>query len=232
VTWWANSPTVYRFMTWLMRLMVRTVIGPALEVTGLENVPTSGGLLVVSNHVATIDPPLTGAYMPRHDVYFMAKSESFRGFWARWILTGYHAFPVIRGTADRASLRRALGLLAGGHVVVMYPEGSRSWDGRLRRPHPGAGFLGRVADVRVLPVAVWGTENVLAKGSHWPRRSPVHLRYGPVFRLPRRDLDGTRPSSQRCADLMMEHVATLLPQRYRGIFDGVTDYEAVPPPAA
>jgi hypothetical protein len=64
-----------------------------------------------------------------------------------------------------------------------------------------------------------------------PRRSTVHLRFGPVFRLP--DLEGGRRlSSQQYADLMMQHVAALLPERYRGVFDGVSDFAAAPPPAA
>jgi 1-acyl-sn-glycerol-3-phosphate acyltransferase len=221
---------VYRFMTGLMRLLVRIVVGPAVDVEGLENLPLRGGLLVVSNHVGTIDPPLTGAYLPRLDVYFMAKSEYFQKRFSRLILIAYHAFPVIRNSADRASLRHALGLLRAGHVVVMYPEGSRSWDGRLRRPHPGAGFLGRLAGVPILPVAVWGTERVVPKGAKWPHRGPLHLRFGPVFWLGERDDQGRRLSSQRCADLMMQEIAPLLPSRYRGVFDGQTDFEAVAPP--
>lgn len=227
-----RSALVYGFMTALMRLIVRVVIGPLMHVEGLENVPRTSGMLVVSNHVGTADPPLTGAYLPRDDVYFMAKSESFSGLFARLILIGYHAFPVVRGSADRTSLRLALRLIGEGHVVVMYPEGSRSWDGGLRRPHPGAGFLGRVARVPILPVAVWGTERVFPKAARWPRRSPLYLRFGPAFVLPDRDAAGRRVSSQRCADLMMQHVAELLPSRYRGIFDGTTDFEAVGPPAA
>jgi 1-acyl-sn-glycerol-3-phosphate acyltransferase len=230
--WWSTSPTVYRSMTWVMRFLVGIVIEPALHVQGMENVPSAGGLLVVSNHVGKIDPPLLGAYLPRLDVYYMAKSEFFTGFWARWILSGFHAFPVVRGTADRPSLRRSLRLLDAGHVVVLYPEGSRSPDGKLGRPRPGAGFLARVARVPVLPVGVWGTEKVLPRGSMRPHRSAVHVRVGPVFRLPERESDGSRPSSQRCADLMMEHVAAQLPEARRGVFDGHTDYEAVPPSAA
>jgi 1-acyl-sn-glycerol-3-phosphate acyltransferase len=215
-----------------MRLVCGVVLDGLLTVEGLENVPRHGGLLVVSNHVGTIDPPLIGAYLPRHDVYFMAKSEYFEHRLGRIIITGYHAFPVVRGTADRTALRHALSLMAEGHVVVLYPEGHRSPDGVLQRPHPGAGFLARAAGVPILPVGIWGTERVLPIGSIRPRRAPVHLRFGRAVPLPAEDPDGPRRTNQQISDLLMQRIAEVLPASRRGIFGGTTDYRAVPPPAA
>jgi 1-acyl-sn-glycerol-3-phosphate acyltransferase len=223
---------LYRLLRRVMRLLVAIVLGDQMHVEGTENIPGSGPLLIVGNHVATIDPPLLGACVRRTDVHFMAKSEHFSRSATRWLFYGYHAFPVVRGTADRPALRHALRLLDDGAAVVVYPEGRRSWDGRLRRPHAGAGFLARRAGVPVLPVAVWGTEKVLTRGSHWPHRAAVHVRFGAPFVIPARDERGVRIGNQHAADLMMQRVAELLPPRYRGIFDGGTDIEAVPPPAA
>lgn len=223
---------LYRLLRAVMRLAVSVVIGEKLDVRGAEHIPHGGSLLVVGNHVATIDPPLLGAVIERTDLHFMAKSEHFRHTSTRWIFHGYHAFPVIRGTADRQALRHALTLLHQGHAVVVYPEGSRSWDGRLRRPHAGAGFLARHAGAQVLPVAMWGTERVLTKQRWWPRRAPIHVRFGEPFTIPETTEQGRRIDSQHAADLMMAHVAALLPRRYRGVFDGSVDLEAVPPPAA
>lgn len=222
----------YRWMTALMRFLSRLVVGDLLDVSGTENVPRAGGLLVVSNHVGTVDPPFMGAHVPRRDLYFMTKSEYFRSPLARFFIVGYHGFPVVRGTADRAALRQALGLLAQGHAVVVYPEGHRSPDGRLQRPHPGAGFLARAAGVPILPVAIWGTERALPIGSWRPRRAPIHLRFGMPAPLPPAGTDARRASNQEIADLLMLRIADVLPEHRRGIFDGSTEYRAVPPPAA
>jgi 1-acyl-sn-glycerol-3-phosphate acyltransferase len=228
-----SGPDVnYRWMTAVMRVLCRAILDDGVDVLGTENVPRSGGLLVVSNHVGTMDPPFTGAYLPRRDLYFMAKSEYFRTPLVRFFIVGYHAFPVIRGTADRAALRQALGLIHQGHAVLLYPEGHRSPDGRLQRPHPGAGFLARTAGVPVLPVGVWGSEHALPLGARWPRRAPVHLRFGRAAPLPQVDPAAPRASHQDVADLLMQRIAEVLPPSRRGIFDGATDFRSVPPPAA
>ena len=221
----------YRWMTVVMRMLSAAILDGKMDVTGAENVPRSGGLLVVSNHVGTIDPPFTGAQLPRRDLFFMAKSDYFRNPVARFFVVGYHAFPVVRGTPDRAALRQALGLLRQGHAVLVYPEGHRSPDGRLQRPHPGAGFLARSAGVPVLPVGVWGTEQALPLGSRRPRRVPVHLHFGRPATLPAEDPAVPRASHQEVADLLMQRIAEVLPASRRGIFDGTTDYRSVPPPA-
>jgi len=222
----------YRWMTAAMRLMSRAVIGDLIDVSGLENVPVSGGLLVVSNHVGTIDPPFTGAHFPRRDLYFMAKSDYFRNAVGRWFIIGYHAFPVVRGTPDRAALRQVLDLIGQGHAVLVYPEGHRSPDGCLQRPHPGAGFLARAAGVPVLPIGIWGSERVLPLGAHWPHRAPVHLHFGQPALLPAEGPRRLRPSNQDVADLLMRRIAEVLPASRRGIFDGTADYRSVRPPAA
>ncbi|MGP8160380.1 MAG: lysophospholipid acyltransferase family protein [Candidatus Dormibacteria bacterium] len=222
----------YRWMTTVAGLICRTVLGDQLDIAGAGNVPPTGGVLVVSNHVGTADPAITGAYLPRRDLYFMAKSDYFRNPVARWFIVGYHAFPVVRGTPDRAALRQALGLIRQGHAVLVYPEGHRSPDGLLQRPHPGAGFLARTAGVPVLPVGIWGSENALPLGSRWPRRTPVHLRFGQPAPLPAAEPAGRRETHQEVADLLMQRIAEVLPSSRRGIFDGVTDYRAVAPPPA
>ena len=222
----------YRWMTAVSRLVCHMVVGDLLDVSGTEKVPPRGGLLVVSNHVGSADPPISGAYMPRRDLYFMAKSDYFHSPLGRFFIVGYHGFPVVRGTADRAALRQAVGLMRQGHAVLVYPEGHRSPDGVLQRPHPGAGFLARTAGVPILPVGIWGTERALPLGSIRPRQAPIHLRFGRAAPLPPEDPDGPRRSNQEISDLLMERIAEVLPPSRRGIFDGTTDYRAVTPPPA
>jgi 1-acyl-sn-glycerol-3-phosphate acyltransferase len=216
----------------LVRLLALVVLRRAIHISGRERLPRSGPALVVSNHVATCDPPLVGAYLHRSDVYYMAKSESFRKRWNRFFLRGYNAFPVVRQTADRSALRYALELLAAGHVLIMFPEGSRSPDHRIARPYAGVGFIARHSVVPIVPAAIWGTENVMPKGTYVPRHATVHLVYGEPFMLPERNPDGSRMSHQQSTDYMMSRVAELLPDAYRGVYDDEESGAVTRSPAA
>lgn len=219
----------YWVLRGIMRLLAATILGRRLHVEGLENVPRRGGALVVGNHLSAADPPLTGALIPRLDVHYMAKAEYFATPRWRWLFRGFHAFPVVRHSADRAALRHTLGLLAEGHVVVVYPEGSRSPDGRLQPAQAGIGFLARHAGVPVIPAAIWGTEAVLPRGSVRIHRGDVHLRYGTPVRLPDAG-PGVRPDNQRVAAAIMDAIAALLPERHRPA--GAAGAGSEHPPAA
>lgn len=205
---------MYAVLRAVMRLLVATILGRRLHVEGLENVPRRGGALVVGNHVGTVDPPLTGALIPRLDVHYMAKSEHFATARVRWLFRGFNAFPVVRGSADRAALRHTLDLLRGGHVVLVYPEGSRSPDGHMREPQVGVGFLARHGGVPVIPVAVWGTENVLPRGTKRIHRVDVHVRYGAPVTLPTGGA-GARADNRAVAEAIMTAISEMLPPRYR-----------------
>jgi 1-acyl-sn-glycerol-3-phosphate acyltransferase len=205
---------MYWVLRGVMRVLVAVVLAGRVHVEGLENVPRAGGALLVGNHVGTIDPPLTGSLIPRLDVYYMAKSEAFAKARVRWIFRGFNAFPVVRGSADRTALRHTLDLLGEGHVVLVYPEGSRSPDGRLREPQAGVGFLARHGAVPVIPVAVWGTEKVLAAGSSRIHRADVHVRYGAPVALPIGG-SGARSDNRAVATVIMDAIAAMLPPRYR-----------------
>ena len=203
----------YRFLRGIMKALCVAILFGRIHVEGEDLLPRSGGLLIVGNHVGTIDPPLAGAVIKRNDVYFMAKSEHFSTKFKNWLFNGYHAFPVVRGTADRSALRHSLDLLGSGKVLVLYPEGSRG--PALRKAHAGAGFLAQHANAPIVPMAVWGTEQVLPKGSKLPHRVHVHVRFRAPFDLP---ADIARGNHDGATDYMMAKIAGLLPPGYRGIY--------------
>jgi len=214
----------YAFMRGLMRFMTRTFLVGLFKVEGLENVPRQGPLVVCANHFATLDPPMVPAFLPRADTWNMAKSEYFRKPLMRWIFTRYHAFPVVRHSADRAALRRAFDLLKAGEVLIIYPEGTRVESGELATPEPGAGFIAQKAGCPVLPVALTGTRECLPKGARWPRRVPVTLRFGEPFLLPQRRPNGERITHEEASDAIMLAIAELLPPENRGRYRDVESW--------
>lgn len=208
---------MYPFFRALMRFITSTYLIGLFHVRGAELVPRQGAVIICPNHVGTIDPPLVPAFVPRGDTWSMAKSEYFRSPVVNFLFTAYHAFPVVRHTADRMALRRAFGLLEDGHALVIYPEGTRIDSATLAKPEPGAGFIAQRSACPVVPVALVGTGQCLPKGAKWPRRVPVSVTFGrPFVVLQRRATDDTRVSHEEAADAIMLAIADLLPPENRG----------------
>jgi 1-acyl-sn-glycerol-3-phosphate acyltransferase len=206
----------YSFLTRLARLLTRVLLGSQFRLRGLENVPVTGPLLIVSNHVGAVDPAIIGGWAPR-PVWFMAKAELFKGKWA-WLMWAYHAFPVIRHSPDRAALRRALELLDQGKALVLFPEGHRSDDAVLLRAEPGAGFIARRSGAPLVPIGITGTQHVLGRHKVMLRAAPVDMTFGLPFALPERNPDGSAMNHQQSADYLMTKVAQLLPLEYQGAY--------------
>ncbi len=204
----------YSLLTLLARLLTRALLGPKFHLRGRETAPASGPLLIVSNHVGAVDPALIGGWAPR-PVWFMAKAELFNGRWA-WLMRAYHAFPVIRHTADRSALRRAFDLLREGKALVLFPEGHRSERAALLRAEPGAGFIARRSGAPLMAMAITGTEKVLPRHKRLPRRADVSMVFGAPFTLPERNADGSKMDHQQSADYLMKKIAELLPFEYQG----------------
>ena len=209
----------YAFMRWLMRAITRTFLIGLFKVSGLENVPRAGPVIICPNHSATLDPPMVPAFVPRGDTWSMAKSEYFdKGGFVEWIFRRYHAFPVVRHTADRTAMRTALDILKSGQALIIYPEGTRVESGVLDEPEPGAGFIAQRAACPIVPVGLTGTRECLPKGAHWPRRTRVSITFGQPFRVLSKRLDGAKVTRQEAAEAIMVEIAELLPEHQRGAF--------------
>jgi 1-acyl-sn-glycerol-3-phosphate acyltransferase len=215
---------MYAAMRWLMRALTRTFLVGLFRVVGVENVPRTGPLIICPNHSATLDPPMVPGFVPRNDTWSMAKSEYFNGGFIEFMFRSYHAFPVVRHTADRSALRFAFDLLKGGHALIMFPEGTRVESGVLAQPEPGAGFIAQKAACPVLPVALVGTRECLPKGAWWPRRTPVTLTFGPPFLVEQKRPDGAKISHTEAADAIMVEIAALLPPDKRGVFSDLESH--------
>jgi 1-acyl-sn-glycerol-3-phosphate acyltransferase len=209
---------IYAALRWFMRFMTRTYLIGLFRVVGTENVPRAGPVIICPSHSGTLDPPMVPAFTPRNDSWNMAKSEYFRGGIVEFFFRQYHAFPVVRHTADRAAVKRSFDLLKAGHALIMYPEGTRVESGVLAKPEPGAGFIAQKAGCAVVPVGLSGTRECLPKGARWPRRVPVTITFGKPFTVASKRPDGTRITHQDAADAIMVEIAELLPPSQRGEF--------------
>ncbi|MEN8700798.1 lysophospholipid acyltransferase family protein [Bacillus infantis] len=125
------------------------------EVIGRENFPADGGVLLCSNHIDNLDPPVVGITAPR-PVHFMAKEELFNLPVLGNIVRNLNAFPVKRGMSDREALRKGIALLKEGNVLGLFPEGTRSKTGELGKGLAGAGFFALRAPAHVVPCAIIG----------------------------------------------------------------------------
>lgn len=188
----------------------------SLRVIDAANVPLSGPLLVVANHQHNADPVLLAAACPR-PLFFMAKKELFATPGLGWLLERLGAFPVDRGASDRHAIRYAEAVLAQGHALAMFPEGTRSRTGRLGEGLPGAGLILLRSGAPVLPVAIAGSEalpgngrTTSASGSGW--RPEVSVRFGRPFAVSA--VDGGRLTSRDATAQMMGAIRDLLPDRY------------------
>lgn len=170
-----KPPLFYR----LARAVIRAVVPlyGGIQVSGAENIPADGPVILAPNHRAHVDPPYLALICPRQ-IYFMGKEELFHVPILRQIITRVGAFPVRRGAADRAALRHAVDLLKAGGVVLIFPEGTRSEDGRLGTAEKGFALIARQANAVIVPVAIEGTERMLPKGAKFIRRSRVRVTIG------------------------------------------------------
>ena len=204
-------------LTWFVRLCV--YIWSQREVLGLENVPRQGPAILASNHLSLADPPLLAALVRRRLIY-MAKLE----LWSTPIIGPlyrlYDCIPVRRFDADVGALRRAEKVLRQGHVLVMFPEGTRSGHPGLGKGHPGTAVIALRSGVPIVPVGVSGTE-VVSLPSCFLRRTRVRIAFGQPFTLPRGQRLTTELADEGTERIMKE-IAALLPEAYRGAYAGAT----------
>jgi 1-acyl-sn-glycerol-3-phosphate acyltransferase len=177
-----------------------------LSARGVGNLPVSGGFVLASNHVSNFDPwPLGMPLWPRRFLRFMAKSELY--WWPLvYLLDAVGAFPVRRGQRDLEAIEKAVALARSGHVVAMFPEGTRRAKGLVKRfearPRSGAARIALEAGVPLVPAAIKGTDTLARLGK-------VRVAYGAPIELD--DLRGgdLAESAQIATERLMEKILEL-----------------------
>ena len=216
--YWIATSAVYSFIRTFARL----------EVVDASNVPAEGRVLVVANHLSNFDPVLVAACSPRR-VRTMAKREMFETPLVGWTVWAYGAFPVRRHSADMGALRVGRNHLLAGSAVLVFPEGTRAPERALIPALPGSAMLALLGNAPVVPVAVTGTERLGGPGAILGGllrgRPTVRVRFGEPFALGEGAATGRR--AEEATDLLMRHIAALLPEGYRGAYGPGSEGEIV-----
>jgi len=218
---WIGQPEWPRERLWLWRLgspLVRWVATTLLPVSveGQEDLPKSGGYILVANHVTALDP-FWIEFAVRERIRYMTKVEILGYPFVGGIIRGIGNFPVRRGESDRRALETALRVLEAGQPLGFFPEGTRSRVGKLRRAKPGIAFLARRSGAPLVPVGITGTARARLR---IPPRHDIHVRVGKPFTLADLGADANA-DDQAIADGVMRRIAELLPYEMRGEYSTV-----------
>lgn len=216
----------------IMRFFFRAVFHALgrVQIEGLDNVPAKGAYLIAMNHVSLFEPPLILAFWP--------KAPEAVGAVDIWSKRGqatlaklYGGIPVHRGEYDRKLIETTLRALKSGRPLVIAPEGTRSHIPGMNRAQPGAAFIIDQANVPVIPVGLTGTTDDFLKLALKGKRPVLGIHIGAPIILPPVEGRGEarRVARQRNVDLIMLHIAALLPNEYRGVYSDANKFESKTP---
>jgi len=215
---------VTRLAAAICRLVLRAAASVRVERDG--ELPRTGALVVVANHLSNADPPLVVGWLTPllgRRMHILAKESLFVGPIGAF-LRSQGVTPVRAGGSDIEAFRAARSVLDRGEVLCIFPEGTRSRTGALQDPKPGVALLATRADVPILPVGISGSNHFLGPGQRLPRlRSRITLRIGRPFRL---DVDPSvtrRAALHAASEQLMGRLAALVAEEHRGRFKPLAD---------
>ena len=216
LAWWRR---------WLTRPLVRGVLRllfyvlSPVNITGKKNVPLHTPYIAAINHVSLFEAPFIGAFWPEQlevigasDVWDRPGQNILARMWG--------GIPVHRGDYDRAALEGVLSALRAGLPLLIAPEGGRSHAAGLRKAKPGIAYITEHTGLEVIPVGIVGTTEDFWQKASKGKRPKLEMRIGKSIQLPPVEGKGAdrRESRQSNADLVMRHIAGLLPEEYRGVY--------------
>lgn len=206
---------------WFMNAVIRlgTSLLCRIDKRDFHKVPARGPLILVTNHIGSLEVPLLFVHLQPRRMIGLAKIETWDSKFMGWLFDLWGAIPVRRGEADLEAVRRCLDVLQAGDILAIAPEGTRSYHGRLLRAQPGVAMIALRTDAPILPVAHWGGENFKANLKKL-RRTDFHVRVGEPFHLDPKGEKVTGELRQAMADEIMGQIAALMPEEYHGEYAG------------
>lgn len=206
------------------------ILGPILrntwrvETTGKDNVPDEGAAILASNHLSYLDHFIMPAVVDR-PIYFIGKAEHFEVPVQGWLFEQWGVIPIERGAGDEEALAEAERVLREGDLFGIYPEGTRSLDGRLHKGHTGVARLALKTGAPVVPIGMKGTYEALPKGQLAPRFPEVEVAFGEALTFEEREgMHEDYDQAREVTDEIMEAIQELSGQEYVHEYQRNPDY--------
>ena len=220
-----HVPLKFKLSRPILKTVIRGIfrmLGP-VKINGQENIPFGKPYIVAMNHVSIFDPPFAGAFWPEQ-LEIIGASDVFEKPGQGQLLKAYGVIPVHRGDYDRSLFAKIISVIEAGYPLLIAPEGGRSHVTAMRRAKPGIAYIVEKTRVPVLPVGLVGTTEDYWKRGTRGERPLIEMRIGKPLDLPEITSKGAQKheARQANADLVMNHLAGLLPEEYRGVYADTT----------
>ena len=200
---------IYKISQWIGLVFCKIYF--RLSGKGLENIPKSGPVLLVSNHASYIDPFLDGGMISR-PIHFMARSDLWNVKFLAWWIPKVHGIPIRRAGFDRKALQVTLDYLKNGEIILVYPEGTRSIDGKLKPGMAGVGLIAYQAKVPVIPIYISGSFAAFPRKNKFPKPKKIKVYFGSPLDLQTEfNMPEDKETYQVIASKMMDAIRTLSP---------------------
>jgi len=201
----------------LLLVLFRAYTGAVFRIDDaqLARVPQHGPLILVTNHVNLLELPIIYSHLQPRRVHGLALAARWKNPLLGWGLTACEAIPLERGGINMDAMRKAFEMLELKRILLIAPEGTRSYHGRLQIGHPGIIPLALKSGAPLLPIGYYGGENYLQNMKRL-KRTDFHLAVGKPFRLDARGEAVTREVRAQMVDEIMYQLASVLPEPYRG----------------
>jgi 1-acyl-sn-glycerol-3-phosphate acyltransferase len=206
----SETTLFYKIVVYVVRSCFK--IFGKVYITGMDNVPPYGPLIVVVNHLSNNDPPLIASMLTR-PLDFLGKKELFSNPFMGMLLRKLRVYPINR-SASAEGMKVAMGLLDWDHALAIFPEGQRSPTGRLQSAKPGAAYLALKSQAPILPIGVYGTEKYPPWRMLLPFRK-LYINIGQPFSLPVIEGAYSRGVITGASHMIMTRLADLLPDEYK-----------------
>ena len=192
-----------------------------IKIIGLENIPVETPYVIAMNHISIFDPPLLVSFWPE-TTEIVGAADVFEKKGQGPLLRLYGVIPVHRGEYDRVLLETMLSILKAGRSLAIAPEGGRSHQPAMRRALPGIGYIIEHTNTPVVPVGILNTTDDFWQRSKRGERPQLEMRIGRPIYFPPVTGKGSerRELRQHNADIVMRHIAGLLPEEYHGVYAG------------
>jgi 1-acyl-sn-glycerol-3-phosphate acyltransferase len=224
-----------RIVTFGGRVWARAMSRISIE-GAVDEIPRDGPLIIAANHASNFDVPVVGAWLiPKlgRRIHWLGKRELFAWPIVGWVAANGGVHPVDRDSADVEAFRLASRILEGGHVLFVFPEGTRSPDGALQEPRDGVALLALRSGAPIVPIGIGGSNRVWPKGQRFPHPGGrVTVRVGRPFRPAEEIPPGTDRKTAKglVTRMIMERIAALLPAGQRGVYGRAKGAPADPMP--